>query len=116
MYRYVVPKYAHEWRYLGALLKFEQAELEIIFSDYRNDSKECCRSLLSQWLNKHHDASWNQLFSAINDIPSLSGPTLQGIHMHDINSKTCSIKLCGFFIVFSVNFQVIVFLDMTASI
>ena len=91
MYRYVVPNYAHEWRYLGALLKFEQAELDIIFSDYRNDSKECCRSLLSQWLNKHHDASWNQLFSAINDISSLSGPTLQGIHMHGINSKTSAV-------------------------
>ena len=82
MYRYVVPEYAHEWRYLGALLKFEQAELDIIFSDYRNDSKECCRILLSQWLEKHDDASWNQLFLAINDISSLSGPTSQGMHMY----------------------------------
>ena len=91
MYRYVVPEYAHKWRYLGALLKFEQAELDIIFSNYRNDSEECFRSLLSRWLEKHHDASWNQLFLAINDIPSLSGPILQGIHMHDINSKTSAV-------------------------
>ena len=82
MYRYVVPEYAHEWKYLGILLKFEKAELDIIFSDYRNDSKECCRNLLSQWLEKHHDASWDQLFLAINDISSLSGLASQGIQMY----------------------------------
>ena len=69
MYKYVVPEYAHNWRYLGALLNFKHAEMENIFSDFRNDSKECCRHLLSTWLEKNPDASWNQLFSAIDDLP-----------------------------------------------
>ena len=65
----MLPKYAHEWRFLGGLLNFDQTELNIIFSDFRNDSKECCGRLLSQWLDKTPDASWNQLLSAIDDLP-----------------------------------------------
>ena len=72
MYRYVVPQYAHKWRYLGALLHFEQHELETIYSNFRNDAKECCRSLLSRWLEKYHDASWDQLLSAIDNLFPLS--------------------------------------------
>ena len=79
MYRYVVPQYAHKWRYLGALLHFEQPELDIIYSNFRNDVEECCRSLLSRWLNKNHDASWNQLFSAIDNLIPLSGTVYQGV-------------------------------------
>ena len=71
LYKYVVPKCAHKWRYLGALLNFDQAQLDIIFSNFRNDSEECCRSLLSRWLEKTTDASWNQLFLAIDDVVPL---------------------------------------------
>ena len=80
VYRYVIPQYAHRWRYLGALLHFEQPELDIIFSDFRNDSKECCRSLLSRWLEKNHDASWNQLFSAIDNLIPPCGTVYQGVN------------------------------------
>ena len=73
MYKYVIPKYAHNWRYLGASLHFDHAEMEIIFSDFCNDSKECYRSLLSRWLEKSTDASWDQLFSAIDDLPEYQG-------------------------------------------
>ena len=68
MYKYVIPKYAHEWRYLGALLHFEQSELDIINSDYHNDARNCCGRLLSTWLEKVSNATWNQLLSAIDDI------------------------------------------------
>ena len=69
VYKYVVPEYAHNWRYLGAQLDFKHTEMEIIFSDFRNDSQECCRNLLSRWLEKNPDASWDQLFLAIDNIP-----------------------------------------------
>ena len=72
LYKHVVRKYAHKWRYLGAFLHFKQAELDIIFSNFRNDSMECCRTLLSKWLQKNTDASWDQLFSAIDDLPELA--------------------------------------------
>ena len=68
VYKYVVPKYAHEWRFLGGLLHFDQAELDIIYSDYRHDAKECCRKLLSIWLERSAHASWNQLVVAIDEI------------------------------------------------
>ena len=68
VYKYVVPKYAHKWRFLGGLLYFDQAELDIIFSDFCNDAKECCGRLLSIWLDKNAHASWNQLISAIDEI------------------------------------------------
>ena len=82
MYKHVVPEYAHKWKYLGALLHFDQAELEIIFSNFRNDSEECCRSLLSRWLQKNPDASWDQLFLAIDDLSQLllSEITYQGMN------------------------------------
>ena len=72
VYKYVVPEYAHKWRYLGALLHFKQAELDIIFSNFRNDAEECCRNLLSRWLEKSSNATWHQLFLAIDDLPLLS--------------------------------------------
>ena len=77
MYKYVVPEYAQNWRYLGTLLGFKHVEMEFIFNDFHNDSEECCRLLLLRWLNKNPDASWDQLFSAINDLPQ---PSLEGIN------------------------------------
>ena len=76
----MVPKYAHEWRFLGTLLKFDQAHLDIIYSDYRNDSKECCRKLLSTWLEKFPDALWDQLLSAIDDV-AYQGMILIGVSL-----------------------------------
>ena len=72
VYKYVVSEYAHEWRDLGMLLNFKQAELEIIFKDFRNDSRECCKRLFCRWLEKSPDATWDQLHSAIDDLPALS--------------------------------------------
>ena len=69
VYRYVVPHHAHKWRQLGAQLCFNQAELDIIFSNFRNDSEECCRNLMSRWLNKYSDATWDQLLTAIDNLP-----------------------------------------------
>ena len=85
VYKYVVPKYAHEWRFLGGLLHFDQAELDIIYSDYRNDAKECCRKLLCIWLERDPDASWNQLASAIDEIQQSSFIYLPGITHPGIN-------------------------------
>ena len=71
----MVCRYAHKWRFLGTLLKFDQAKLDIIYSDYHNDSENCCMRLLSIWLEKFPDASWDQLLSAIDDL------SYQGIYL-----------------------------------
>ena len=41
-----------------------------------NDAEECSRSLLSRWLEKNPDASWDQLFSAIDDLPKSPLPEI----------------------------------------
>ena len=95
VYRYVVPEYASKWRYLGALLHFKEAELEIIFSNFRHDSEECCRDLLSRWLETYSDASWDQLLSAIDNLPPLSKFVYQGAYVdncYNILSKMWNIR------------------------
>ena len=84
----MVPKCAHKWRYLGALLQFDQAELDIIFSNFRNDSEECCRCLLSRWLQKTADASWDQLLAAVDDVlqEKLPESTCQGKNQMNCNT------------------------------
>ena len=84
LYKYVVPKYAHKWRYLGVLLHFDQAELDIIFSYFRNDSEECCRSLLSRWLERNRFVSWDELFSAIDDLSQPQHPKVAYQGMNQI--------------------------------
>ena len=92
VYNYVVPKCAHKWRYLGALLHFDQAELATIFSNFRNDSEECCGDLLSRWLEKNPNTTWDQLLSAIDDLsqPPLAEITYQGMNQ----IKQCYIRSC----------------------
>ena len=82
VYNYVVPKCAHKWRFLGALLHFDQAELDTIFSNFRYDSEDCCRNLLSRWLEKNPNTTWDQLLSAIDDLsqPPLAEITYQGMN------------------------------------
>ena len=80
VYKYVVPRYAHKWRFLGTLLRVDEAELEIIHSDCRNDSKECCRRLFSMWLEIFPDALWDHLLSAIDDL-SYQGMILIGVSL-----------------------------------
>ena len=88
LYKFVVPKCAHKWRYLGALLHFDQTELGIIFSNFRNDSEECCRNLLSRWLEKTTGASWNQIFSAIDDVLQPKPPEIAHQGMNQSNRNT----------------------------
>ena len=71
--RYVIPEYAHRWKDLGALLDLDQSELDIVFKDTPTDSKTCCREMLSIWLQKNTDASWDKLLLAIDKLPSQQG-------------------------------------------
>ena len=70
--RHVVPSYAHKWRFLGVELQFDQAELDIIFSNHHNDSVSCCRDLMSGWLQKFPSATWDQLLTAIDNLPEFT--------------------------------------------
>ena len=80
MYKHVVRRYAHKWRFLGTLLKVDEAELDIIHYDCPKDSKECCRRLLSTWLEKFPNALWDHLLSAIDDV-TYQGMMLIGVSL-----------------------------------
>ena len=96
MYKHVVLRYAHKWRFLGTLLKVDEAELDIIHCNCPNDSKECCRRLLSTWLETFPDALWDQLLSAIDDL-SYQGIILIGVSLF----KHCTNNLNGTIVVFT---------------
>ena len=92
----MVLKYSYKWRFLGTLLKFDEAELDIIHSDCPNDSEECCMRLLSTWLEKFPDALWDHLLSAIDDL-SYQGMILIGVSLY----KHCTNNLNGTMVVFT---------------
>ena len=50
------------------LLSFDECELDIVFSNFPNDSEQCCKKLLSRWLQKEPHASWDQLHLAISKL------------------------------------------------
>ena len=63
----VVPYVSPKWYEFGVkLLKEEQeAQLDVIRSDYNNDSKTCCREMFWYWLRSNPDASWYQLIDCL---------------------------------------------------
>jgi len=82
LYTHVVPKYAYRWRDLGVYLHFEYATLEIISSNCGSDAESCCKDLLRRWLKGTANPTWNELLSAIDNLPPqpINDPTvLKGI-------------------------------------
>ena len=103
--RHVVPNYAHKWRDLGAQLQFSQAELNIIFSNFCNDAEKCCGDLMSRWLKKNSNATWDQLFTAIDNLPQQS-PVLELTGTGENKRYTSSVYLCVYVYKFVVeNFE-----------
>jgi len=65
----VVPTYAYRWRELGVYLHFEFATLQIISSNCGNDAERCCKDLLHRWLQGTANPTWDELLSAIENLP-----------------------------------------------
>jgi len=67
---HVLPLVTRQWYYLGLqLLDPKHAhELDIIEEDSKNDTKTCCRKMLSKWLKTDPLASWDKVIEALTLI------------------------------------------------
>ena len=68
LYKYVVPKWASQWRELGTQLDVAQHLMNIIERDYPKDCKGCCIKLFSDWLDSNPSASWGDVITAVDGI------------------------------------------------
>ena len=69
--RYVIPRYASVWRKIGRELGLPDETLAIIEKNHSATGVEnCCRGLLSKWLEVNTNASWQKLFAVIDNCAS----------------------------------------------
>ena len=63
----LVTDMASEWYELGAMLleEKEESQLKVIESTHGNNVKKCCMAMLKYWLDKHPEATWHQLVTAL---------------------------------------------------
>ena len=66
----LVPLMIHmapNWYVLGAILleETEEEQLKIIESTHGSDVQKCCLVMLKYWLDKHPQATWRQLVTAL---------------------------------------------------
>jgi len=72
LYQFIVPRYADQWRNLGAALGMEEYQLEIISREYAQNPAACCRAMFSQrliWM--HHVLSIPLTWGKLNDAITL---------------------------------------------
>lgn len=67
LYRYAKTDVANQWYAIGVELLGLQNEslLNTIKAEYRGDASKCTVEMFLLWLEKKHDASWNQLIQAL---------------------------------------------------
>ena len=63
---YVIPKYAPYWKEIGKCLHFKPETLKIIKCDNLRDTEGMCRVMFTIWLQKNVNASWDELFKALD--------------------------------------------------
>lgn len=67
LHDHVVREVAHKWSDLGVQL-LKPRTINIIKSDHPHDSVECCKCVLTEWLDTSDNATWNQLIEAIRSV------------------------------------------------
>ena len=70
LYKYFIPLYAAQWEDIGVNLDIDLGHLEIIKVDNPNNVRRRCQILLQSWLRVDPDATWDKLFTAIDDCAS----------------------------------------------
>ena len=56
-------------------MDIEQGHLKIIKADHPGDTSSCCKDLWKKWLELYPDATWDKLFTAIDDCATSSAPS-----------------------------------------
>ena len=68
LHRHVLTNVAEKWDDLGYQLlvrPYQENLVNIIRKDYPNNSIDCCKRVLKEWLDTTEDATWDQLISAL---------------------------------------------------
>ena len=68
---------AHNWKNIGTYLKLKSSTLDRIEADYRNQSQECLREMISNWLRQTNP---RPTWQALAEVVELVDPSVaQGI-------------------------------------
>jgi len=68
LYRHDVMKYAANWMEIGLELELNSYTLSIIEKDHPQQSEDCFKKTLHQWLKSSHTATWNTLEIALTNV------------------------------------------------
>ena len=68
LYKHATPHYAAYWEDIGIYLDIEPGCLKIIQKDNPGDASGCCKDLWKKWLEVDLNATWEKLFTAIDDV------------------------------------------------
>jgi len=91
LYEQITPRYAADWKVIGALLDLPSGELSAIEAKNPNNVKRCCNCMLEKWLGTDTvTVTWRHLFAAI-DSPSLSS----NCYSSPSSSKEKAKGMCG---------------------
>ena len=84
----MTPQYATRWREIGIQLNLTSETISIIQEDNPGSAKKCCNVMLMKWLEVTTDASWQKLFTAIDNCTSTEQCNNQDIPLDDL-ACTC---------------------------
>ena len=65
--QFVTPQYATRWREVGIQLGLSNETLSVIQEDNPLNVRRCCNAMLMKWLSVDTNASWQKLFTAIDN-------------------------------------------------
>ena len=66
--RFVIEKYATDWYRIGLELKLQEGVLDIIGTDYPQQSVTCFVKTLKKWLEFNDNVTWNTLEVALTNV------------------------------------------------
>ena len=72
LYKHVTPCYAAQWKDIGVHLDIQSGHLNTIKANHPGDVDGCCKDLWEKWLELDPDATWDKLFTAIDDCATTS--------------------------------------------
>ena len=81
LYKHATPCYAAHWEDIGVYLDIELGRLNIIKADHPGDTSGCCKDLWKKWLELDPDATWEKLFTAIDDCTVSSASSSTGTYV-----------------------------------
>ena len=77
----VVPVIATHWKSVAANLQFDDSRIDSI-KEGNKSPQDCCRDLLTEWVDNTSNGTWTTLLSAVKQIDDLSETACDEIKGH----------------------------------